>query len=105
MKDANNFYRILTKELHCIFIPSLSRGNVSRYPRFYAVTELAGEFVYHHAIAPPHSIDFVVIQSEPKRLLSEADRLNEELDSLVMDNYRVFIDNLTCSVFLRNEVR
>ena len=43
-------------------------------------------------------------QNEPKRLLSEADRLNEELDSLVMDNYRVFIDNLTCSVFLRNEV-
>lgn len=45
-----------------------------------------------------------VLQSEPKRLLSEAECLNEELDSLVMDNFRVFIDNLTCSVFLRNEV-
>lgn len=34
----------------------------------------------------------------------EADRLNSELDSLVMDNYRVFIENLTCSVYLRSEV-
>ena len=34
----------------------------------------------------------------------EADRLNNELDALVMDNYRVFIENLTCSAYLRNEV-
>jgi hypothetical protein len=33
----------------------------------------------------------------------EAERLNLELEALVMDNYRVFVENLTCSVHLRNE--
>lgn len=33
----------------------------------------------------------------------EAERLNVELESLVMDNYRVFVENLTCSVHLRND--
>eukprot|EP01038_Epipyxis_sp_PR26KG_P004225 gene4225-6001_t len=41
--------------------------------------------------------------SEPMRLNSEAERLNTELVALVMDNYRVFIENLTCSVHLRSE--
>ena len=44
------------------------------------------------------------LQHEPNRLLSEADRLNAELESLVMDNYRIFVENLTCSVHLRTEV-
>ena len=44
------------------------------------------------------------LQYEPQRLLSEAERLNAELESLVMDNYRVFVENLTCSVHLRSEV-
>jgi hypothetical protein len=45
------------------------------------------------------------LQHEPQRLLSEAERLNAELESLVMDNYRIFVENLTCSVHLRSEVR
>ena len=45
------------------------------------------------------------LQYEPQRLLSEAERLNAELESLVMDNYRIFVENLTCSVHLRSEVR
>lgn len=40
---------------------------------------------------------------EPSRLSSEADRLNNELESLVMENYKVFVENLTCSVILRAE--
>ena len=44
------------------------------------------------------------LQHEPQRLLSEAERLNVELESLVMDNYRIFVENLTCSVHLRTEV-
>ena len=44
------------------------------------------------------------LQHEPNRLLSEAERLNAELESLVMDNYRIFVENLTCSVHLRTEV-
>ena len=41
---------------------------------------------------------------EPVRLASEAERLNVELEALVMDNYKVFVENLTCSVHLRLEV-
>lgn len=44
------------------------------------------------------------LQHEPQRLTSEADRLNAELESLVMDNYKIFVENLTCSVNLRTEV-
>ena len=42
---------------------------------------------------------------EPSRLSSEADRLNDELEYLVMENYKVFVENLTCSVILRAEVK
>lgn len=41
---------------------------------------------------------------EPIRLAAEAERLNIELESLVMDNYKVFVENLTCSVHLKIEV-
>lgn len=41
---------------------------------------------------------------EPVRLAAEADRLNAELEALVMDNYKVFVENLTCSVHLKIEV-
>ena len=44
------------------------------------------------------------LQHEPQRLLAESERLNNELEMLVMDNYRIFVENLTCSVELRNEV-
>jgi len=43
--------------------------------------------------------------NEPQRLSAESDRLNHELESLVLDNYRIFVENLTCSVHLRAEVR
>ncbi len=42
--------------------------------------------------------------SEPVRLSAESDRLNIELENLVLDNYRIFVENLTCSVHLRVEV-
>ena len=45
------------------------------------------------------------LQHEPRRLQQEADKCNAELESLVMENYRVFVENLTCSVQLRSEVR
>lgn len=45
------------------------------------------------------------LQHEPLRLMSEAERLNAELESLVMDNYRIFVENLTCSVHLQTEVQ
>ena len=44
------------------------------------------------------------LQHEPQRLAAEADRLNQDFDSLVMDNYKIFVENLTCSVNLRSEV-
>ena len=44
------------------------------------------------------------LQQEPHRLSAESDRLNQELESLVMDNYRVFVENLTCSAHLTTEV-
>ena len=40
---------------------------------------------------------------EPIRLSNEADKCNEELEELVMANYRIFVENLTCSVELRKE--
>lgn len=49
------------------------------------------------------SVGLQTLLDEPQRLSSEAERLNEELESLVMDNYKVFVENLTCSVHLRLE--
>ncbi len=40
---------------------------------------------------------------EPIRLNAEADKCNDELEDLVMANYRIFVENLTCSVELRKE--
>ena len=45
------------------------------------------------------------LQNEPIRLSMEADRLNGELEALVMDNYRIFVENLTTGATLRNEDR
>lgn len=44
------------------------------------------------------------LQNEPQRLERESLKINGELESLVMDNYRIFVENLTCSVQLRAEV-
>ena len=49
------------------------------------------------------SMGLINLQHEPTRLSMEAEKLNHELESLVMDNYRVFVENLTCSVALRSE--
>jgi hypothetical protein len=43
--------------------------------------------------------------NEPARLAREADLVNTELEALVMENYRIFVENLTCSVQLKREVR
>lgn len=52
-----------------------------------------------------NAIGLQSLLDEPTRLASEAERLNAELESLVMDNYKVFVENLTCSVHLKLEVR
>lgn len=46
----------------------------------------------------------VTLKGEPQRFDLEADRVEAELDTLVLDNYKIFVDNLTCSVQLKNEV-
>ena len=51
-----------------------------------------------------NAIGLQSLLDEPVRLASEAERLNVELESLVMDNYKVFVENLTCSVHLKLEV-
>lgn len=51
-----------------------------------------------------NAIGLQSLLDEPTRLASEAERLNAELESLVMDNYKVFVENLTCSVHLKLEV-
>lgn len=50
------------------------------------------------------SIGLQNLLNEPQRLATEAERLNNELEYLVMDNYKVFIENLTCSAHLKSEV-
>eukprot|EP01031_Cornospumella_fuschlensis_P038250 gene38251-46480_t len=40
---------------------------------------------------------------EPERLEQEAQRLNSELESLALENYKVFVESLTCSLHLQNE--
>lgn len=50
-----------------------------------------------------NAIGLQSLLDEPARLAAEAERLNVELESLVMDNYKVFVENLTCSVHLKSE--
>lgn len=57
------------------------------------------------AITIAASMGLVNLQHEPQRLTAEAERLNQDFEGLVMDNYKIFVENLTCSVFLRSEVR
>lgn len=42
--------------------------------------------------------------NEPERLHREAEQINNELEALVTENYRVFVENLTCSMHLQSEV-
>lgn len=41
---------------------------------------------------------------EPQRLKAEAERINAELEALVTANYKVFVENLSCSMHLESEV-
>jgi tRNA uridine 5-carbamoylmethylation protein Kti12 len=49
------------------------------------------------------SMGLANLQNEPQRLQSEADKLNTNFDNLVMENYKIFVENLSCSVNLRTE--
>lgn len=45
------------------------------------------------------------MQNEPQRLALEAERFNSDLEALVIDNYRLFVQNLAASAGqLPNEV-
>jgi len=61
--------------------------------------------MHHDAPSISNAIGLQGLLDEPVRLAAEAERLNVELESLVMDNYKVFVENLTCSVHLQTEVR
>ena len=41
--------------------------------------------------------------NEPLRLKLESSRVNKELDSLVLENYRLFIDNITSNAQIKNK--
>lgn len=43
------------------------------------------------------------LKNEPIRLALESERVNNELEALVLDNYKVFIENLTCSSHLSSK--
>ena len=43
------------------------------------------------------------LKNEPVRLALESERVNVELEALVLDNYKVFIENLTCSSHLSSK--
>ena len=45
------------------------------------------------------------MKNEPQRLALEAERYNSDLEALVLENYRLFVKNLTYSGQLPNEVR
>lgn len=51
-----------------------------------------------------HDAGLQKLLREPDRLRGEADRINAEMETLVSENYRVFVENLTCSVHLQKEV-
>ena len=55
-------------------------------------------------IALAASIGLTSLQGEPERLALEAENVNRELESLVLQNYNLFVENLTCSTRLREEV-
>lgn len=59
----------------------------------------------HDASSISNAMGLQSLLDEPTRLAAEAERLNVELEALVMDNYKVFVENLTCSVHLKMEVR
>ncbi len=54
-------------------------------------------------VAQIGSMGLSTLSHEPVRLTNESEKCNEELEVLVMRNYRIFIENLTCSVELRVE--
>lgn len=51
-----------------------------------------------------HDLGLQKLLREPSRLRAEADRIGQDMETLVSENYRVFVENLTCSVHLQKEV-
>eukprot|EP01041_Mallomonas_annulata_P000330 gene330-591_t len=49
------------------------------------------------------SMGLLSLQHEPQRLLLESQKINSQFEALVMENYRIFVENLTCSSQLRSE--
>lgn len=49
------------------------------------------------------SMGLVNLSNEPQRYKFEADKISNDLDTLVLANYRIFVDNMTCSVRLQND--
>lgn len=43
-------------------------------------------------------------QGQPQALLERAERLNNQLERLVMDNYHVFVQNINCSSIVSDQV-
>ena len=53
----------------------------------------------------PSSICLSALKNEPQRLALEAERYNSDLEALVLENYRLFVKNLTSSGQRPNEAR
>ena len=49
------------------------------------------------------SLGLINLQEEPQRYTYEAECISNDLDTLVLENYKIFIENMTCSVRLQNE--
>jgi hypothetical protein len=61
----------------------------------------------HLSISPTPSstMGLQKLLKEPERLSNEIDKINQDLESLIIENYKVFIENLTCSISLQTDVR
>lgn len=49
------------------------------------------------------SLGLINLQEEPQRYAYEAECISNDLDTLVLENYKIFIENMTCSVRLQSE--
>jgi hypothetical protein len=67
------------------------------------IADTATSIMQHEPSSISNAIGLQSLLDEPVRLAAEAERLNAELEALVMDNYKVFVENLTCSVHLKIE--
>jgi hypothetical protein len=58
----------------------------------------------HRATFSTNHLGLQKLLSEPTRLLDEAHRVNADLESLIIHNYKVFVENLTCNIHLQSQV-